>query len=214
MFILLVGSDSRADDYSVWLADSMRIFRIDFVDAGLAYLVFQGDLCLEIPRISSHSGTAHGKLDQAFWYGNPSLSYFDGSGQGTGLLARTRPNGDLERSRTQNVILQAFAAQLLSPASLPRLPGPLENLHRSVQTDLRAGDITALLCLAARLDPAAIQPLRFRDRLPIGRRIQELVPGCTISWQADLAQPREYVRHGDEGSWPIQGPAIQVAPTP
>ena len=36
------------------------------------------------------------------------------SGYRTMLLARMRPNGDLERLRTQNLILQALASQLLS----------------------------------------------------------------------------------------------------
>ena len=40
MFILLVGSDSRADNYSAGLADSIRVVRVDFVDPGISYLSF------------------------------------------------------------------------------------------------------------------------------------------------------------------------------
>jgi polyisoprenyl-teichoic acid--peptidoglycan teichoic acid transferase len=192
MFVLLIGSDSRSDSYSAGLADAIRVVRVDFVRPGLSYLAFPRDLYVEIPGIESHGGITHGKLNQAYLYGNPAFGYSDAPGQGPGLLATTldhnfgvhvdhyvavnlqafarivdqlggldlnlpytvdgraarsadqdryfpagqlhlngyrtmllarmRPNGDLERLRTQNLILQAFANKLLSPATLPKLP--------------------------------------------------------------------------------------------
>ena len=73
------------------------------------------------------------------------------NGYRTMLLARMRPNGDLERLRTQNLIMQAFAAQLLSPSTLPQLPALAETLYGSVQTDLGAAEISSLLCLGAHI---------------------------------------------------------------
>ena len=281
MFILLIGSDSRADSYSAGLSDSMRIVRADFVNPGISYLVFQRDLYVEIPGIASHGGITHGKLNQAYLYGNPGLGYFEGPGQGPGLLAltlehnfgaqvdhyvavnlqsfvrivdqlggldinlpytvdgraarstdqdkyfpagqqhldgyrtmllaRMRPNGDLERSRTQNLILQAFAAKLLTPASLPELPGLASTLYGSTQTDLGADDIAKLICLGTLIKPENIQALAFPDELLTGTRIQDPVLGNTFVWEADFDVLREYVARFNEGTWSGTLPAT---PTP
>jgi LCP family protein required for cell wall assembly len=250
----------------------MRIVRVDFVYPSVSYLVFQRDLYVEIPGISSHGGITHGKLNQAYLYGNPAMGYFDGLGQGPGLLAATlqhnfearidhhvavnlqsferivdhlggldidlpytidgrvtrsldparyfpagqqhldgyrtmllarlRPNGDLERSRAQDLILQAFAAKLLQPATLARLPALAEAFHGSVQSDLGAPEITALLCLAAMLEPSDLRPLSFPDELLFGARTQDPVLGNTFIWEADFDLLRLYVRHFNEGTWP------------
>jgi LCP family protein required for cell wall assembly len=89
MFILLVGSDARRDTYNIGLADSMRIVRVDFVDATIRVLPFPRDLYVEIPGIEDHNGITHGKLNQAYLYGNPGYNYYEGPGQGPGLLALT-----------------------------------------------------------------------------------------------------------------------------
>jgi LCP family protein required for cell wall assembly len=47
------------------------------------------DLWVEIPGISDHYGVTHGKLNQAYFFGNPGMGYYDGPGEGPGLLART-----------------------------------------------------------------------------------------------------------------------------
>jgi LCP family protein required for cell wall assembly len=89
MFILLVGSDARQDSYAIGLADSMRLVRVDFVEPGIRVLAFPRDLYVEIPEIAEHNGITHGKLNQAFLYGNPGYNYYEGEGQGPGLLALT-----------------------------------------------------------------------------------------------------------------------------
>jgi len=89
MFILLVGSDARRDSYAVGLADSMRLVRVDFVEPSIQVLAFPRDLYVEIPGIEEHNGITHGKLNQAFLYGNPGYNYYEGEGQGPGLLALT-----------------------------------------------------------------------------------------------------------------------------
>lgn len=89
IFILLVGSDARQDSYKIGLADSMRLVRVDFVEPGIQILAFPRDLYVEIPGIADQNGITHGKLNQAFLYGNPGYNYYEGPGQGPGLLART-----------------------------------------------------------------------------------------------------------------------------
>ena len=87
MFILLVGSDARRDSYAVGLADAVRLVRLDFIEGNIQVLAFPRDLYVEIPRIEEHNGITHGKLNQAYLYGNPGYDYYDGPGQGPGLLA-------------------------------------------------------------------------------------------------------------------------------
>ncbi|MFZ0532211.1 MAG: LCP family protein [Anaerolineales bacterium] len=89
MTILLVGSDERQDDYLYGLADSIRIVRIDFATPKVTLLDIPRDLWVEIPGISDHYGITHGKLNQAYFFGNPGMDYYDGPGEGPGLLAQT-----------------------------------------------------------------------------------------------------------------------------
>jgi LCP family protein required for cell wall assembly len=89
MFILLVGSDSRQDTYKVGLSDSMRVLRLDFAEPRVQVMTFPRDLYVEIPEIEDHYGITHGKLNQAYLYGNPGYGYYDGPGRGPGLLSLT-----------------------------------------------------------------------------------------------------------------------------
>ena len=89
MNILAIGSDARGDHYLYGLADIIRLVRVDFVDARVTILEVPRDLWVEIPGISDHYGITQGKLNQAYLYGNKGLGYYDGPGEGPGLLART-----------------------------------------------------------------------------------------------------------------------------
>jgi LCP family protein required for cell wall assembly len=89
MTILLVGSDERKSDYYYGLADSIRLVRIDFTTPSVMLLDIPRDLWVEIPDISDHYGITHGKLNQAYFFGNPGMGYYDGPDEGPGLLART-----------------------------------------------------------------------------------------------------------------------------
>ena len=109
MFILLIGSDARRDSYAVGLADSIRIVRVDFVEPGMQLLAFQRDLYVEIPGIESHNGITHGKLNQAFLYGNPGYGFYDDPSLGPGLLALTlEHNFGAQVDHYAAVNLQAF----------------------------------------------------------------------------------------------------------
>lgn len=272
MFILLIGSDSRVDNYNAGLADSVRIVRADFVHPGLIFLTFQRDLYVEIPGISSHGGITHGKLNQAYLYGNPSFGYYDGPGQGPGLLAATleqnfgtrvdhyvavnmqafvrvvdalggmdinlphaidgrvkgsrdtslyfpagkqhlngyrtmllarlRPDGDLERSAIQDLVLKALAAKILSPSTLSQMPRVVEAFYGSVQTDLGAEDIAKLLCLGSLITPDRVTSVDFPPELFTGSRVQDLVLGYTFVWDVDFNTLRAYVQYFNRGSWP------------
>jgi len=89
MTVLAIGSDTREDDYLYGLSDVMRIARVDFVTPRISVLDLPRDLWVEIPEIADHYGIDHGKLNQAYFYGNPGMGYYKGPGEGPGLLART-----------------------------------------------------------------------------------------------------------------------------
>ncbi|HUH97903.1 MAG TPA: LCP family protein [Anaerolineales bacterium] len=89
MNILAIGSDYRYNTYLYGLSDVIMTIRVDFVTPKVTVLDFPRDLYVEIPDISQHGGITHGKLNQPFLYGNPGLGYYDGPGEGPGLLART-----------------------------------------------------------------------------------------------------------------------------
>lgn len=90
MTLLAVGTDARSNSYNYGLADVIRIVRVDFTTAKVTILEFPRDLWVEIPDIADNiNGQDHEKLNQAYLYGNPGFGYYDGPGEGPGLLART-----------------------------------------------------------------------------------------------------------------------------
>ncbi len=89
MNILAIGSDARGEHYLYGLADVIRLVRVDFVNARVSILEVPRDLWVEIPGIADHYNISQGKLNQSYLYGNKGLGYYDGPGEGPGLLART-----------------------------------------------------------------------------------------------------------------------------
>ena len=90
MNILVVGADTRGDNYTYGLADAIRIVRVDFVTPKITVLEFPRDLWVEIPHIADNlDGQDHEKLNQAFLYGNAGFKYWDDPTEGSGLLALT-----------------------------------------------------------------------------------------------------------------------------
>jgi LCP family protein required for cell wall assembly len=271
MYILLIGSDSRSNGYISGLADAIRVVRVDFTEPRVQLLTFPRDLYVEIPGIESHHGITHGKLNQAFLYGNPGFGYYDGPGQGPGLLtvtlehnfdaqadhyvavnlqafsgiidsvggidinlpyvvdgrakrsndtsryfpagnqhlngyrtmllARMRPQGDIQRGEIQNLILQAVAEKLLSPAVIPQLPQLVELFRGSVQTDLDPVTAGQLVCLAAMLDKQKIEFLSFPEDLFESGRVQDPVLGNTSILNADFTVLKSYVQKFKNGTW-------------
>ena len=89
MTLLAIGSDTRESGYLYGLSDVIRLVRVDFVTPRVTVLEFPRDLWVQIPDIDQHYGITHGKLNQAYLYGNPGMGYYNGPGQGPGLLGRT-----------------------------------------------------------------------------------------------------------------------------
>jgi LCP family protein required for cell wall assembly len=88
MNILAIGSDARGNHYLYGLADIIRLVRVDFVNGRVTLLEVPRDLWVQIPEIADHYDISQGKLNQAYLYGNKGLGYYDGPGEGPGLLAR------------------------------------------------------------------------------------------------------------------------------
>ncbi|MES0360151.1 MAG: LCP family protein [Anaerolineales bacterium] len=88
MTILALGVDGSAD-YLYGLSDVIRVAQIDFVTPKVTVLDLPRDLWVEIPDIEQEYGITHGKLNQAYFYGTPGMGYYEGPGEGAGLLART-----------------------------------------------------------------------------------------------------------------------------
>ena len=87
--VLGVGVDTDDNNYTYGLGDAIRIARLDFVTPRVTVLSLPRDLWVEIPGISDHYGITHGKLNQSYLYGSPGMGYYDSSGAGPGLMART-----------------------------------------------------------------------------------------------------------------------------
>ena len=97
LILLVVGSDSREDSYLYGLADFIRLVRVDFQEPSVTVVSLPRDLWVEIPEIADHYSITHGKLNQAYLYGGSGMGYYDGPGEGPGLLARTiQVNFDLQ----------------------------------------------------------------------------------------------------------------------
>jgi LCP family protein required for cell wall assembly len=92
MTVLAIGQDQRSNNYQYGLGDIVRVVRIDFVTPKVTVLEFPRDLWVEIPYIADNlNGFDHGKLNQAYLYGQPGdgFAYWDDPSQGPGLLALT-----------------------------------------------------------------------------------------------------------------------------
>ena len=90
IFILVIGSDTRAENYLYGLADVIRLVRVDFINLKVTVLEIPRDLWVEIPDIADNlNGQNHEKLNQAYLYGNPGFGYTDDPAGGPGLLTRT-----------------------------------------------------------------------------------------------------------------------------
>jgi anionic cell wall polymer biosynthesis LytR-Cps2A-Psr (LCP) family protein len=156
-----------------------------------------GGIDINLPYVVD--GRVAGSSDPAFYFPAGS-QHLDG--YRTLLLARMRPEGDLQRSNTQNLILQALAAKLLSPAVIPALPELISSFQTSVQTDLGATEIAQLLCLAALLPADSITAVNFPENLFTGTRVNDPVLGRTFVWDVDFNILRAYVEYFNQGTWP------------
>lgn len=90
MNVLVIGADTRGDNYIYGLGDAIRLVRVDFMTPRISALEFPRDLWVEIPHISDNlNGQDHEKLNQAYLYGQPGFKYWDDPSEGSGLTALT-----------------------------------------------------------------------------------------------------------------------------
>ena len=92
MNVVVIGADSRSDNYQYGLGDVIRLVRVDFVTPKVTVLEFPRDLWVEIPYVADNlNGQDHEKLNQAYLYGQPGdgFRYWDDPSAGPGLLTLT-----------------------------------------------------------------------------------------------------------------------------
>ena len=91
LYFLVVGADATDPDYRYGLSDVMRIVRIDFMQPKVSVLTLPRDLWVSFPNIKDEPERCpvEGKLNQAYFLGNPGKSCYSGTGEGPGLLAET-----------------------------------------------------------------------------------------------------------------------------
>ena len=110
MTILGVGVDTFDNEYFYGLADVIRIARVDFVTPKVSVLAIPRDIWVQIPEISDHYGITQGKLNQSYFYGTKGMGYYDGPGEGPGLMALTLvENFDLYVDRYGTVNMSTLA---------------------------------------------------------------------------------------------------------
>jgi LCP family protein required for cell wall assembly len=84
----LLVSGVASNNFLYGLADAIRIVRVDFQDLEITVLALPRDLWVEIPGLEDHNITV-GKLNQAYFYGSENMGYYQGAGNGSGLMAET-----------------------------------------------------------------------------------------------------------------------------
>jgi LCP family protein required for cell wall assembly len=186
MTILAIGSDQRSTSYLYGLADSIHIIYIDFRTPKLMVIDFPRDLWVEIPDIADHYGITHGKLNQAYLFGNPGMGYYDGPGEGPGLLARTLDlNFGLRVDHYLAINTQTFVklvdavggvdVKVESPINLNEgnvTPDP--NLYLSVGTHHLDGKVA--LILATNRIPTTFQRMKYQKIILSALREKLLSP--------------------------------------
>jgi LCP family protein required for cell wall assembly len=186
MTILAIGSDERSTGYLYGLADSIHVVRIDFTTPNIMVIDFPRDLWVEIPGISDHYGITHGKLNQAYLYGNPGMGYYDGPGEGPGLMARTLDlNFGLRVDHYLAVDTQTFVRMVDavggvdvtvdSPIDLNRGKGtPDPKYYLSVGTNHLDGKLA--LVLATNRIPTTFQRMKYQKIILSALREKLLSP--------------------------------------
>lgn len=124
------------------------------------------------------------------------------NGYRTMILARLRPEGDLKRNHTQDIILQALAKKMLDPAMLVKAPEIVEIFQNSVQTNLTATEFAQLICLAPMIAAENIRTVSFPDELFKSKRVNDPILGNTSILEVDFAIIRAYVQEFQNGNWP------------
>ncbi len=244
MNILAVGSDARGQHYLYGLADAIRLVRVDFVNARVGILEVPRDLWVEIPGISDHYNITHGKLNQSYLYGNKGLGYYNGPGEGPGLLARTlnlnfgaQPDHYLAVNMlTFEAIVDAvggidvYLPYEISVKSKDNPKGfgiPPGQHHidgetalwiariRQYQTDLSPEQINQLACLATQMHGTSVVFASFPMELFKSTKTYDpQIKTTTSTIDADFNILRNYIQQFQAGTWPDPNLLINNTPSP
>jgi len=84
MNVLVLGSDTRTNDYTTGRADFIRAVRVDFENEAVRMLSIPRDLWVTLPGLSEH-GIREARVNTAYSYGN----YYNLPGGGPTLMANT-----------------------------------------------------------------------------------------------------------------------------
>jgi LCP family protein required for cell wall assembly len=186
MTILAIGSDQRGTSYQYGLADSIYVVYIDFTVPKVMIIDFPRDLWVEIPGISDHYGLTHGKINQAYLFGNPGMGYYDGPDAGPGLLAETlQHNFGLQVDHYLAIDMQTFEkfvdtvggvdVEIESPLDLNYGMGaPDPELYLSAGIHHLDGDLALLL--ATNRVPTTFQRIKYQRIILSAMREKLLKP--------------------------------------
>jgi len=186
MTLLMIGSDQRGTSYLYGLADSIFAVYIDFTIPKVMIIDFPRDLWVEIPDISDHHGITQGKINQAYLFGNPGMGYYDGPGDGPGLLALTlEKNFGLQVDHYIAIDMQTFVkvidivggvdVEIESPVDLNYGMGaPDPELYLSKGMHHMDGELALLL--ATNRVPTTFQRIKYQRVIMSALREKLLTP--------------------------------------
>ena len=140
MTILVIGADTRGVGYFIGLADTTMLFRVDFQNQVVSVMGFPRDLWVEIPDVEEADRT-HGKLTQSYFYGTESMDFYDGPGNGAGLMMATfKQNWGIEIDHYIVINMRVFRDVIDAVGGLKIYnPSPIYSSHNSNKPALLAG---------------------------------------------------------------------------
>lgn len=127
------------------------------------------------------------------------------TGKQAEMVARHRISiGDLGRIQHQSILLKALVLQILTPANLKYLPGMIRDLKGYTALSLSPADISALLCLAGKIDPQEDVVFTHipNEMLALTWRYDQVRGVQTSVLTADNAEMRALLDEFQSGIWP------------
>ncbi len=127
------------------------------------------------------------------------------TGKQAEMVARHRISiGDLGRIQHQSILLKALIANILTPSNIKYLPSVVDNLKGYTALSLSPADISALLCLAGKIDTQ--QDIIFthipNEMLVLTWRYDQTRGVQTSVLVVDNEEMRELVDEFQRGIWP------------
>ncbi|MEA2007523.1 MAG: LCP family protein [Chloroflexota bacterium] len=127
------------------------------------------------------------------------------TGKQAEMVARHRISiGDLGRIQHQSILLKALVANILTPSNIKYLPSVVDNLKGYTTLSLSPANISALLCLAGKIDPQ--QDIVFahipNEMLVLTWRYDQVRGVQTSALTVDNDKMRDLIDEFQRGIWP------------